>query len=71
MFFPAVSCGQNGSFVVAWNQFRDEDGSETGVFARLFATVGLVTTPVLSWLGLVSVGGALLGVGVGALRRRK
>ena len=45
--FPSVAADQNGDFVVSWsdqapNQFMDpgRDGSESGVFAQLFASAG-------------------------------
>ncbi len=71
MFFPAVSCGPDASFVVSWTQFPNEDGDRAGVFAQRFAPLALVPTPTLTWVGLGSALVALLAVGRAAFRRRK
>ena len=41
---PAISHDSSGSFVVAWSSL-DQDGSEYGVFARLFPAALVTTGP--------------------------
>ena len=67
--YPAVACDSKGNFVVVWTSDR-QDGSREGVFGQRFELLGVVTSPVMSFAGLVVVVASLFGCGLMALRRR-
>ncbi len=71
MYFPAIACGPENSFVVSWSQYPNQDGNQDGVFAQGFQRLDIVPTPTLSWVGLASGLVTLLFVAVNAFRRRR
>lgn len=71
-FDPAVSCDDEGGFVVVWTSL-EQDGNNFGIFGQRFGRfgVGARSVPILSWIGLFVLSALLVVGGVRKARRRR